>query len=44
MRNIGCPSEIIDELGGWSKIGVGSHYGIGHDEGTQVQVNARIAD
>lgn len=29
LRAVECPSEIIDELGGWSTAGVGSSYGQG---------------
>jgi len=29
LRAVECPSEIIDELGGWSTAGVGSSYGRG---------------
>ena len=29
LRAIECPSEIIDELGGWSTAGVGTSYGKG---------------
>ena len=29
LRAVECPSEIIDELGGWSTAGVGSNYGRG---------------
>ncbi|WP_277253286.1 hypothetical protein, partial [Neptunomonas phycophila] len=29
LRAVECPSEIIDELGGWSTAGVGTSYGQG---------------
>ena len=29
LRAVECPSEIIDELGGWSTAGVGANYGLG---------------
>ena len=30
LRAIECPSEIIDQLGGWSLRSVGQGYGIGY--------------
>ena len=30
LRAIECPSEIIDQLGGWHTAGVGSQYGNGY--------------
>ena len=30
LRAIECPSDIIDQLGGWSTAGVGSSYGNGY--------------
>ncbi|MDB2502260.1 tyrosine-type recombinase/integrase [Paracoccaceae bacterium] len=30
LRAIECPSEIIDELGGWSRANIGSQYGQGY--------------
>jgi hypothetical protein len=29
LRAVECPSEIIDELVGWSTAGVGANYGLG---------------
>ena len=29
LREINCPSEIIDEIGGWSNQNIGSQYGLG---------------
>lgn len=31
LRNTGCPSELIDQLGGWTNDNVGEKYGRGHD-------------
>ena len=31
LRAIECPSEIIDQLGGWSLKSVGQGYGKGYD-------------
>lgn len=30
LRNVECPPEIADAVGGWSRAGVGSKYGDGH--------------
>ena len=29
LREINCPSEIIDEIGGWSNQNIGNKYGLG---------------
>ena len=29
LRNVGCPAEVIDQLGGWQTSGVGHSYGHG---------------
>ena len=30
LRSVGCPTEIIDQLGGWTTAGVGRQYGLGY--------------
>ncbi len=30
LRNIECPSEIIDQIGGWTRESIGEGYGTGH--------------
>ena len=30
LRNVGCPSDVIDQLGGWATGGVGTTYGDGY--------------
>ena len=30
LRAVECPADIIDAIGGWSTMGVGHKYGIGH--------------
>ena len=30
LRAVECPSEVIDQIGGWLTQGVGSGYGSGH--------------
>lgn len=29
LRSVGCPSDMIDQIGGWSKDTVGQGYGLG---------------
>ena len=31
LRNVECPPDIIDAIGGWSRQGIGETYGLGHD-------------
>ena len=31
LRAVNCPSEMIDQIGGWSKDTVGQGYGMGYD-------------
>ena len=30
LRAVECPADIIDQIGGWSRKGVGESYGLGH--------------
>ena len=30
LRDVECPADIIDQIGGWSKKGVGESYGRGY--------------
>ena len=30
LRAVDCPSDIIDQIGGWTREGVGEGYGEGH--------------
>ena len=30
LRAVECPSEVVDELGGWSAAGIGTNYGVGY--------------
>ncbi|MDP4066401.1 hypothetical protein IMCC1933_29910 [Rhodobacteraceae bacterium IMCC1933] len=34
LRAVECPSEVIDQIGGWLTQGVGASYGLGHNHGT----------
>ena len=29
LRAVGCPAEIVDQLGGWVQLGTGAKYGLG---------------
>ena len=31
LRAVECPSDVIDQIGGWATEGVGQGYGKGHD-------------
>jgi integrase len=31
LRAVNCPSEMIDQIGGWSNTNVGSKYGKGYN-------------
>jgi len=31
VRAVQCPSDMIDQIGGWSTDGVGQSYGEGYD-------------
>jgi integrase len=37
LRAVECPSEIIDQIGGWLTYGVGNSYGNGYPERTLLQ-------
>ena len=31
LRAVGCPEEVADQLGGWSKRSIGQNYGLGYN-------------
>jgi len=31
LRDVQCPSDMIDQIGGWSTLGIGQGYGDGYD-------------
>ena len=31
LRQVGCPSEVIDAIGGWAQRSIGEKYGSGYD-------------
>ena len=32
LRAVECPSDVIDQIGGWLTQGVGNTYGLGHNQ------------
>jgi integrase len=44
LRNVECPTELIDELGGWAKASVGQHYGEGHSIEMKSQWMLKISE
>jgi integrase len=33
LRAVGCPSDVIDQIGGWLTQGMGASYGLGYPQG-----------
>ncbi len=44
LRAVGCPSEMIDQIGGWSKRSVGEGYGEGYLLPQKIQHIAKLCD
>ena len=44
LREVQCPAEIIDALGGWSTAGVGSRYRSGYDDRLKYKWMLEIED
>ena len=42
LRAVSCPSEMIDQIGGWSSGKVGEGYGEGFEVKTNVEFMYRI--
>jgi integrase len=42
LREVECPSEIIDQIGGWLTYGVGNRYGNGYPESILLEWSCRI--
>ena len=42
LRAVNCPSEMIDQIGGWSKRSVGEGYGEGFNVECQIKVITNI--
>ena len=43
LRAVDCPSEVIDQIGGWLTHGVGSSYGKGYPEAVLLKFMNKIA-
>ena len=43
LREVQCPSDMIDTLGGWSTAGIGEKYGSGYDERLKCKWISKIA-
>jgi hypothetical protein len=37
LREVECPTDIADAIGGWSSSGIGEQYGSGHTLSTKVK-------
>ena len=44
LRAIECPSEMIDEIGGWVSAGVGQRYGEGYPLDAKHQIMSRMVN
>ena len=44
MRAVQCPSDMIDQIGGWSTAGVGQSYGEGYDQRALLSCLALLND
>ena len=42
LRAVDCPSEVIDQIGGWLTHGVGNSYGKGYPEAVLLTWLCRI--
>jgi integrase len=42
LRSVNCPSEIIDQIGGWSSLSVGTRYGSGYTLKNLLEVMRKI--
>jgi len=42
LRDVNCPSDIIDELGGWKTHGIGVSYGLGHSMENKLAFISRV--
>ena len=43
LRAVQCPSDMIDEIGGWTTAGVGQGYGVGFQLATMFGFLTEIA-
>ena len=43
LRAVSCPSDMMDQIGGWTTVGVGQSYGEGYSLLTmQAKLNSTI--
>ena len=43
LRAVQCPSDITDQIGGWTTDGVGQGYGLGYPKGV-LQFKKRLSE
>ena len=43
LRAVECPSDVIDQIGGWLTQGVGASYGLGHNHRTLTPRDSRVS-
>ena len=43
LRHAECPTDLIDQLGGWSDNKVGTKYGLGYDLNTMVKFMKKVS-
>ena len=44
LRMVNCPSEMIDQIGGWSNQSIGKHYGSGYTLKNLLEAMYKILD
>ena len=43
LRAIECPAEMIDQIGGWARVGIGAGYGEGYSEDVLFKILRKIS-
>jgi hypothetical protein len=44
VRAVQCPSDMIDQIGGWSTAGVGQSYGEGYELKSTEEIMGQIVE
>ena len=44
LRSVHCPSEMIDQIGGWSNQKIGNHYGLGFQFTAMLEYMSKLID
>ena len=44
LRFVHCPSEMIDQIGGWSNQKIGNNYGSGFQFATMLEYMSKLID